>query len=263
MERSPEDFVRKSIRHELRTLTSIVAGWEDLEEDGADADFGHISEFLKSTGSDAAGVIRETRSRYPLEENIRASASYIRGQLEEDAYQSETGRTHATEIVHLLDGAADLLSALNGEDPGTIQMQEVMAPFEDDVTDIDYRGHRNEAVSGNKGYWIPLNTLIGNAEDHAGPEADIYGEVREADDALVLTLWDDGPGIEAMDATYDTLDQLWEEGASSGDGGFGLYMAKTVFDTYGGGIDFDREMMEEDGVGCAYTIELPRKAYGT
>lgn len=263
MERSTEDFVRKSIRHELTRKTMVIEGREDLEEDGADITLGFLSKFLKNTGSDMDGLVREYQERYPLEENIRESADYLRRYIADDEFEVENNAGRATEIVQVLDGAADLQSTLEGREPGTIEIGEVLAPFEDDMAGIDYNGHRHEPVTGDRGYWVALNTLIGNAEDYGGRDVGIYAEVAEQESSFALTLWDDGPGIEEMPVGYDDLDDLWEEGTSSNDGGFGMYMARTVFEAYGGGIEFDQRLMQEEDVGCAYTIELPKHVYET
>lgn len=102
---------------------------------------------------------------------------------------------------------------------------------------------------------VPLSTCVRNLVDnavkyHPGPEGTVTVRATDRDDDLVVTVSDDGAGI---DHRYHQ--RIFEpfQSLDSGGSGLGLATVKKVVDEQGGSIDLDSEL----GRGSTFTITWP------
>lgn len=73
---------------------------------------------------------------------------------------------------------------------------------------------------------------------------------RTEEDAAVITIADDGPGIAEADLPY-IFERFYK--AEGGKHGIGLAIAKTAAEKYGGSIEAKKQN------GAVFTITLPRR----
>ena len=95
-----------------------------------------------------------------------------------------------------------------------------------------------------------LDNLFRNAAQYAGPEPKVDVIVEHVGNFIQIIVSDNGPGIpEKIRATLFTI------GASTSDGGLGLYLSKRIIEGYGGTIEILEHESEKSG--ATYSIKLP------
>lgn len=121
--------------------------------------------------------------------------------------------------------------------------------FDVDMETIVYRG--NESLL----YHVFAN-LIDNAIkfNREGGEITVRLEKRETN--IVFSVSDEGPGIDD-NAKHHIFDKFYQANNShSGEGnGLGLALVKRILDIHKGSIEVNNN---EDGIGCTFTVTLPR-----
>jgi signal transduction histidine kinase len=104
---------------------------------------------------------------------------------------------------------------------------------------------------------MDLNEILANVIDNACKWATrrivIRGAVDEAQDRVVVTVEDDGPGLpaESLDVVFKVGERLDEQVPGSG---LGLPIVRDLVELYGGGIRLENRA----GGGLRATLELPR-----
>lgn len=100
---------------------------------------------------------------------------------------------------------------------------------------------------------IPLvfDNLMRNSAKYAKNDVTLTIELARDHDILYITLSDDGPGI-----SEEIESKLFQKGASTTGGGFGLYLTKKVVEGYGGKIEY---VPDKKRPGATFRIELPGK----
>ena len=96
-----------------------------------------------------------------------------------------------------------------------------------------------------------LEHLIRNGIEHNSADPAVWVEVENGDDAVAITVEDDGPGIPQME--IEVLDR-GQETAMQHTSGLGLWIAKWVVDASEGTIG----LAESDPSGTKVTVTLPR-----
>lgn len=121
--------------------------------------------------------------------------------------------------------------------------------FDADMETIVYRG--NESLL----YHVFAN-LIDNAIkfNREGGKITVRLEKRETN--IVFSVSDEGPGIDD-NAKHHIFDKFYQANNShSGEGnGLGLALVKRIVDIHKGSIEVNNN---EDGIGCTFTVTLPR-----
>lgn len=121
--------------------------------------------------------------------------------------------------------------------------------FDVDMETIVYRG--NESLL----YHVFAN-LIDNAIkfNRVGGKITVRLEKRETN--IVFSVSDEGPGIDD-NAKHHIFDKFYQANNShSGEGnGLGLALVKRIVDIHKGSIEVNNN---EDGIGCTFTVALPR-----
>jgi two-component system, OmpR family, sensor histidine kinase KdpD len=103
-----------------------------------------------------------------------------------------------------------------------------------------------------------LGNIVGNAVRYAGPAAHIELSARRENEAVRLSVTDDGPGFapEMVPSIFDKFTRGRTDGRDGGEGtGLGLAIAKGIVDAHGGAIMAESPV--EDGHGARFTIRLP------
>ena len=96
-----------------------------------------------------------------------------------------------------------------------------------------------------------LDNLITNAVVHGGPRVEISIAVR-ADDALIIDVSDNGPGIEEdeLQRIFDTGYRLDPDRPGTG---IGLALARSIAEGHGGALTVESRL----GHGTVFTVSLP------
>ena len=92
-----------------------------------------------------------------------------------------------------------------------------------------------------------FDNLLRNSAEFTKGEVEVVIEVSQEGGNILTIFSDNGPGI-----PEEIRPSLFERGASTTGGGFGLYLSKKVVEGYGGSI----ELLGNDR-GTAYRILLP------
>jgi PAS domain S-box-containing protein len=93
-----------------------------------------------------------------------------------------------------------------------------------------------------------FDNLMRNSAEFAGGNAEVTIEVSREGDTIVILFTDAGPGIPEI-----VKPKLFDKGASTTGGGYGLYLSRKVIEAYGGSMS----LVSHDGEGAAFRIILP------
>ena len=118
------------------------------------------------------------------------------------------------------------------------------------TVNIDVNTEETEVLSARL---IPMvfDNLFRNSAEYAEKDVRVTIEITNQDDFVYITFSDDGPGVSA-----DIESKLFEKGASTTGGGFGLYLTKKVIEGYGGKIEY---LPDNNQPGATFRIQLPSK----
>ncbi|MDD4899260.1 MAG: ATP-binding protein [Candidatus Omnitrophica bacterium] len=104
-------------------------------------------------------------------------------------------------------------------------------------------------VQGNRRSIISMITnLVSNALEYAGEDATVTVSIREEEGRVVITVADNGVGIEPV-----VLDAMGNPFFTTGGTGIGLTECKILAENHGGWLEVESEL----GVGTTFTINLP------
>ncbi|MGQ4911205.1 MAG: PAS domain S-box protein [Candidatus Thorarchaeota archaeon] len=95
---------------------------------------------------------------------------------------------------------------------------------------------------------IVFDNLLRNTVEFTQSDVNVNIELRNMNGKVEIIYRDDGPGI-----SVDVKSRLFEKGASTTGGGYGLYLSRKVVKAYGGSI----ELVEDGTCGATFRIVLP------
>lgn len=206
--------------HELRTpLTSVLANLELL------------SEVLDGDAGDAArSALRSSRRMRRLVADLLLLARADSGR--------EATRT-SVDLTDVVRDAAGELQSIAGEHAFALDLED----------GVLVHGTRDDL------HRLALN-LMENALRFtpAGTRVEV-SVARDGDDAVVLAVEDDGPGVpeELRDRVFERF--VRASGDGGGSSGLGLAIVKAVAETHGGTVAMAPPL---DGVGARFVVTLPR-----
>jgi len=98
---------------------------------------------------------------------------------------------------------------------------------------------------------VPMifDNLFRNSAKFAEKDVTVTIDVTSKDDYVYITISDDGPGV-----SKEIQSNLFEKGASTTGGGYGLYLARRVVEGYGGTIEY---INDKERTGATFRIVLP------
>ena len=98
-----------------------------------------------------------------------------------------------------------------------------------------------------------FRNVLKNAVQHNDKEVpEVTVEAADRDDTVLVEIADNGPGV--ADAKKDVIFGKGEKGLESHGTGIGLYLVKTLVESYGG----DVRVGDDDPEGAVFVIELPK-----
>lgn len=228
-DRAREDFITQ-VTHELRTPLTNIRAYADTLSSGMFDDPKVITECYNV-------ITKETRRLSRLIEDILSVS------------QMEVGSIELTwddvDLTSLLgEGIRDVRGLA---DEKNIDLQ-VVLPAK--VSPI--RGDRDKLA-------VVVNNLLGNAIKYTPADGAIVVACRFTEDAVTLTVKDNGIGIAPKDHAriFEKFQRADDEDVSAIPGtGIGLYTAREIARCHGGEID----LLSEKGKGSTFIVKLPLQA---
>ncbi|GAA0651259.1 ATP-binding protein [Salarchaeum japonicum] len=193
---------------------------------------------------------------------INARATVLEDHVDDDATDYlDTLEERADDMEDRIETMRSLMKAVEGEhrDLDSLALAPVVKDAVDDARDT-YPSAAFELdtplpadVVGDDLLPDVFQNLLANAVEHNdtdAPRVRVSGE--RADDAVVVTVADNGPGVppERRDAVFD----LGEKGVESGGTGVGLNLCHRIVETYGGSLTVADDA---DLGGAAFRVRLP------
>lgn len=207
--------------HELRTPLTIVMGYLEILQQGVVGDPAAIGQVYETM------LAESRRMRASIEKLI------LLARLERPA----PPRTEAVDVGALAERAAVELRPLAGTDRIAVTLAASPCVVKADDSEL-YEAMKN---------------VIENAVRYA-PESPIRVTVTGDDQTVLLSVRDEGPGMQRQDVEH-AFDRFYRGGDRGGDGsGLGLAIAKRAVERVGGSI----ELQSGSGSGTMVTISLPR-----
>jgi PAS domain S-box-containing protein len=179
---------------------------------------------------------------------------------ENDAELGQTIEQKAEELLDLGEKARDLEDiASRDSEPERIDVDTVLsdlvAPYRREHPDVtfDVSVRTDRALCVGDEIEEALSELIENAVKHnTAPEPRVTIDVRDADEWVVLSVEDNGPGINDMEANVISKG---EEKALEHGSGLGLWLINWVVTRYGGSFQVRRR--QNSDAGTRATVRLP------
>ncbi len=232
----------------------------------------HAVDELKS--SFVAAVSHELRT--PLALISGYAQSLLRLELEEPDRRRFVERIDRTAdrlggfVDQLLD-TAYLESDRLAVDPRPVALSAILAPVLDEVAETPATPPVGLAVPEDLPlvYVDPirigqvLSNLLANARKYGGPDPVVTIRARSEATSVVVSVEDDGPGIEA-----DEWDRVFERfyrgrgvrGSGTSGSGLGLYLCRRLVEAHGGRIWLDQATR---GTSISFSLPLAREGWGS
>jgi len=205
------------VRHDIRNDMTVASGWLDILEESV-------------SGEEQDAVRRARRA------------------TEHTARLTETVRDLMTVIE---DGAADVtLEPVDAVATLDREIDRVRDTFDGVDIHQEYEA-ASVSVEANAMLSTVFGNILTNAVQHSdGDDVRIDVTVTTHDDRVRVRIADDGPGI--PESIRETLFEQGASGPESMGSGVGLYLVKTLVDSYGGTI----RVTDADPTGAVVTIDL-------
>jgi len=145
---------------------------------------------------------------------------------------------HIASIVTRLETISDVLADTSDAEPTAVgtAIEEALAEARSEHPRATFRcGWRGEAtVAADHLLQTAIYEVLDNAAEHAGEAPTVHVDVTTTEDAVAVTVADDGPGI-AVDPPAAAVEPSERGPESTGDG-LGLFLAEIVLERYGGDL---------------------------
>jgi PAS domain S-box-containing protein len=210
-------LLNQVVRHDIRNQLMVVESYTELLEDSLPDDQSRTYARTVIEAAKQATEITETAKDVTdvlLQVGNDRTPMSLRGELSGQIEKVRTDQDRATVSVD-----------------GSIHDVTVLA---DDLLEAVFRN-------------LLTNAVVHNNED----VAEIAVSTRVSDDAVRVSIADNGPGIE--DKQKEQIFQEGEKGLESGGTGVGLYLVKTLVDRYGGDVWVE----DNEPTGSVFVVELP------
>ncbi len=217
-QRDDLELLNQVMRHDIRNDLQLVSAYAALLEDHVDED-----------GEAYLEVIREsTESAVALTTTVRDLAEVM---LREDAEQSRLAldRVLSQQVEEVRSAYTEAVFSVDGAFPEAT----VVA---DDMLSSVFRNLLRNAVQHN---------------DKTPPKVDVSARVDEKDDVAEVRIADNGPGVPAEH--HDEIFGKGEKGLDSPGAGIGLYLVRSLVETYGG----DVWVQDNEPEGAMFVVRLP------
>mgnify|MGYP002761167262 FL=1 len=211
-------LLNQVMRHDIRNDLQLVEAYAELLDDHVDEEGESYLEVIKENTESAVGLTTTVRylSRVMLREDAEPEGVALDRVLSQ---QVEEVRSSYSEAVFTVDG--------------TIPSVEVLA---DEMLGSVFRNVLRNAVQHN---------------DETLPVIDVTARVDDADQAAVVRIADNGPGVPPPQR--EEIFGKGEKGLDSPGAGIGLYLVRSLVEGYGGEVWVE----DNEPKGAIFVIRLP------
>ena len=211
-------LLNQVMRHDIRNDLQLVEAYAELLDDHVDEEGESYLEVIKENTESAVGLTTTVRdlSRVMLREDVEPEGVALDRVLSQ---QVEEVRSSYSEAVFTVDG--------------TIPSVEVLA---DEMLGSVFRNVLRNAVQHN---------------DETLPVVDVTARVDDADQAAVVRIADNGPGVPPPQR--EEIFGKGEKGLDSPGAGIGLYLVRSLVEGYGGEVWVE----DNEPKGAIFVIRLP------
>ena len=211
-------LLNQVMRHDIRNDLQLVEAYAELLDDHVDEEGESYLEVIKENTESAVGLTTTVRdlSRVMLREDVEPEGVALDRVLSQ---QVEEVRSSYGEAVFTVDG--------------TIPSVEVLA---DEMLGSVFRNVLRNAVQHN---------------DETLPVIDVTARVDDADQAAVVRIADNGPGVPPPQR--EEIFGKGEKGLDSPGAGIGLYLVRSLVEGYGGEVWVE----DNEPKGAIFVIRLP------
>ena len=211
-------LLNQVMRHDIRNDLQLVEAYAELLDDHVDEEGESYLEVIKENTESAVGLTTTVRdlSRVMLREDVEPEGVALDRVLSQ---QVEEVRSSYSEAVFTVDG--------------TIPSVEVLA---DEMLGSVFRNVLRNAVQHN---------------DETLPVIDVTARVDDADQAAVVRIADNGPGVPPPQR--EEIFGKGEKGLDSPGAGIGLYLVRSLVEGYGGEVWVE----DNEPKGAIFVIRLP------
>ena len=211
-------LLNQVMRHDIRNDLQLVEAYAELLDDHVDEEGESYLEVIKENTESAVGLTTTVRdlSRVMLREDVEPEGVALDRVLSQ---QVEEVRSSYGEAVFTVDG--------------TIPSVEVLA---DEMLGSVFRNVLRNAVQHN---------------DETLPVVDVTARVDDADQAAVVRIADNGPGVPPPQR--EEIFGKGEKGLDSPGAGIGLYLVRSLVEGYGGEVWVE----DNEPKGAIFVIRLP------
>ena len=210
------EILNQVVRHDIRNDLQVVVGYATILREFVDDEGGDHLEQLIASGRDAVEI-------------TKTAADVAEVML------SATAETKPVGLRYVLTDRIDEVGAAHADAILTTEgtVPNVTVPADDMLGSV-------------------FKNLLTNAIVHNdGPVKRVTVSVAVADDAVIVRVADNGPGI--PDTRKDAIFEDGEKGLDSEGTGLGLYLVETLVDRYGGDVWVE----DNEPSGAVFVVELP------
>ncbi len=211
------DMLNQVLRHDIRNDLQLVTAYTDLISDHID---GEGQEHIETVRESAEHAVELTRTARDMADVMLTSA--------EDRQRVSLRDTLERELEEVRSTHTEAVVTING----TVPAVDVLA---NDMLDSVFRNLLKNAIQHN---------------DKDVPEVDITA--TDGSENVTVRVADNGPGV--PDEQKEAIFGKGEKGLESDGTGIGLYLVKTLIDTYGGTVSVE----DNEPDGAVFVVELPR-----
>ncbi|MBN2229519.1 MAG: PAS domain S-box protein [Candidatus Thorarchaeota archaeon] len=246
--------------------------WEDAWISPIHTQEGKITHFVAVKEDITKNVVAEERIRRS-NQDLELYASFLSHDMRNDL---QILMNHAEAALMILDKesqASEYVEIVQATSERMVSLLDVFGkPADADEMDIIkiIEDAKSRAVKAHSGMRVTINSyikdtqilgarliplvfdnLFRNAAEFSDKAVLITINVSRIDDMIRIEVHDNGPGI-----PDEIRPKLFNKGASTTGGGYGLYLSKKVIEGYGGTIG----LMQREGMkGASFEIKLPAK----
>jgi PAS domain S-box-containing protein len=215
------DLLNQVLRHDIRNDLQLVTAYADFLSDHVD-DEGKSREYVEQVVENAEHAVELTMTARDMADVMLTTV--------DDRHQMP------------------LRSSLEGE------LDEIRSTYPEAIITLD-GSVPPVTVIANDMLASVFRNLLKNAVQHNDKEmAEVTVSATEGDGTVAVRIADNGPGV--PDDQKEVIFGKGEKGLDSHGTGIGLYLVRTLVETYGGDVWVE----DNESEGAVFTVELPKAA---
>ncbi|MHC3439059.1 sensor histidine kinase [Natrialbaceae archaeon A-gly3] len=221
-QRDDLEILNEVVRHDIRNDLQLIEAYAEMLEDHVDPEGEEYLEIVRESANNAVDLTTTARdlAEVMLQTDVENHQVSLRRTLEG---QLEDVRSTKTEAEIVLEGS---------------------------IPDVD--------VVGNDMLGAVFGNLLTNAIQHNDsdvPEVTVSASERDGGDVIEVRVADNGPGV--PDAQKEEVFGKGEKGLESEGTGLGLYLVKSLVESYGGNVWVEDRLVDGERAGAVFVVQLP------